>query len=140
MLPCVPALEADPADPDRCAQDGIFPDRTRAVAVVDRLVHRATILELNAESYRRSEAIRASRRKAGRQSLIWCTLSFARRPVDANDILTRFRIEATGSEQFSSSNISSQFTERPDSELRNTNASPSAILSCINEGLTYRTT
>ena len=36
------------------------------MAAVDRLVHRATILELNAESYRRSEAIRTSRRKAGR--------------------------------------------------------------------------
>jgi len=46
--------------------DSIFPDRTMAVAAVDRLVHRATILELNAESYRRSEAIRTSRRKAGR--------------------------------------------------------------------------
>ena len=46
--------------------DGIFPDRTMAVAAVDRLVHRATILELNAESQRRSEAVRASRRKAGR--------------------------------------------------------------------------
>ena len=48
--------------------DGIFPDRTMAVAVaaVDRLVHRATILELNAECYRRSEAIRTIRRKASR--------------------------------------------------------------------------
>ncbi|MCY3878729.1 MAG: IS21-like element helper ATPase IstB [Rhodobacteraceae bacterium] len=46
--------------------DGIFPDRTMAVAAVDRLVHRAAILELNAESYRRIEATRTSRRKAGR--------------------------------------------------------------------------
>ena len=41
--------------------DGVFPDRTMAAAV-DRLIHRATILELNAESYRRSEATRTSRR------------------------------------------------------------------------------
>ena len=31
----------------------VFPDETTAVAAVDRLVHHATILELNVENYRR---------------------------------------------------------------------------------------
>ncbi len=44
----------------------IFPDQTMAVAAVDRLVHRAVILEMNVESYRRREAMEASPRKAGR--------------------------------------------------------------------------
>lgn len=35
------------------AWDGIFPDPSMTVAVVDRLVHHATILELNTDSYRR---------------------------------------------------------------------------------------
>ena len=37
--------------------DKIFIDRTMAVAAVDRLVHHATILELNVESYRRKAAL-----------------------------------------------------------------------------------
>ena len=36
----------------------VFPDETTAVAAVDRLVHHATILELNVESYRRRAAYR----------------------------------------------------------------------------------
>jgi len=44
----------------------IFPDETTAVAAVDRLVHRATILEMNVESYRRREALNAKPRKRGR--------------------------------------------------------------------------
>ena len=44
----------------------IFPDETTAVAAVDRLVHRATILEMNVESYRRREALETSMRKRGR--------------------------------------------------------------------------
>ena len=39
----------------------VFPDETTAVAAVDRLVHRAVILEINAESYRRREALEAKR-------------------------------------------------------------------------------
>ena len=35
----------------------VFPDETTAVAAVDRLVHHATILEMNVESYRRRAAI-----------------------------------------------------------------------------------
>jgi len=37
--------------------DEIFMDQTMAVAAVDRLVHHAIILELNAESYRRKNAL-----------------------------------------------------------------------------------
>ena len=35
----------------------VFPDETTAVAAVDRLVHHATILEMNVESFRRRAAI-----------------------------------------------------------------------------------
>ncbi len=41
----------------------IFPDQAMTVAVVDRLVHHATIFEMNVESYRRRAAIE---RKRGR--------------------------------------------------------------------------
>ena len=45
----------------------IFPDEITAVAAVDRLVHRAPILEMNVESYRRREAlVAAKQRKPGR--------------------------------------------------------------------------
>ena len=37
--------------------DGIFPDPAMTLAAVDRLVHHATILELNVESYRRRTAV-----------------------------------------------------------------------------------
>lgn len=37
--------------------DKIFPDPAMTLAAVDRLVHHATILELNVESYRRRQAI-----------------------------------------------------------------------------------
>ena len=35
----------------------VFPDETTPVAAVDRLVHHATILEMNVESYRRRVSI-----------------------------------------------------------------------------------
>lgn len=38
------------------AWDGIFPDAAMTLAAVDRLVHHATILEMNVESYRRKAA------------------------------------------------------------------------------------
>jgi DNA replication protein DnaC len=41
----------------------IFPDQAMTLAAIDRLVHRATILEMNAESYRRKTALE---RKRGR--------------------------------------------------------------------------
>ena len=46
--------------------DRIFPDPAMTVAAIDRLVHRATIFELNVESYRRRTAIdnKRSRQRA----------------------------------------------------------------------------
>jgi DNA replication protein DnaC len=43
------------------AWDEVFPDKAMTVAAVDRLVHHATILEMNVESYRRRAARPASR-------------------------------------------------------------------------------
>ena len=39
----------------------IFPDQAMTVAVVDRLVHHATIFEMNVESYRRRAALERRR-------------------------------------------------------------------------------
>jgi DNA replication protein DnaC len=39
------------------AWDQIFPDKAMTVAAIDRLVHHATILEMNVESYRRRTAL-----------------------------------------------------------------------------------
>ena len=44
----------------------IFPDQAMTLAAVDRLVHRATIFELNVESYRRRTAVAATQRRCGR--------------------------------------------------------------------------
>ena len=44
----------------------VFPNETTAVAAVDRLVHHATILEMNVESYRRRAALDRGKRKPGR--------------------------------------------------------------------------
>jgi DNA replication protein DnaC len=44
----------------------IFPDQAMTLAAIDRLMHHATILELNVESYRRKAA---SERKRGRPAL-----------------------------------------------------------------------
>jgi DNA replication protein DnaC len=41
----------------------IFPDQAMTLAAIDRLVHHATILEMNVESYRRKAALD---RKRGR--------------------------------------------------------------------------
>jgi DNA replication protein DnaC len=43
------------------AWNQIFPDPAMTVAAIDRLVHHATILELNTESYRRRTALAAGR-------------------------------------------------------------------------------
>jgi len=43
----------------------IFPDQAMTLAAIDRLVHHATILEMNVESYRRKAAL-GRRRSAGR--------------------------------------------------------------------------
>ena len=45
------------------AWDQIFPDKAMTVAAVDRLVHHSTILEMNADSYRRRAALPASRQR-----------------------------------------------------------------------------
>lgn len=39
--------------------DSVFPDKAMTVAAIDRLVHHATILEMNVESFRRRTAMRA---------------------------------------------------------------------------------
>lgn len=40
--------------------DAIFPDKAMTVAAIDRLVHHATIFEMNVESYRRRAAYTAA--------------------------------------------------------------------------------
>jgi DNA replication protein DnaC len=40
----------------------VFPDKAMTVAAVDRLVHHATILEMNVQSYRRRAALPAEQR------------------------------------------------------------------------------
>lgn len=42
----------------------IFTDKTMTLAAIDRLAHHATILEMNAESYRRKPALNANMAKA----------------------------------------------------------------------------
>ena len=44
----------------------IFPDPVMTLAAVDRLVHNATIFELNVESYRRRAAANRNQQGAGR--------------------------------------------------------------------------
>ena len=41
------------------AWDTIFPDPAMTLAAVDRIVHHATIFEMNVESYRRKAAVKA---------------------------------------------------------------------------------
>jgi DNA replication protein DnaC len=47
------------------AWEQIFPDPAMTVAAIDRLVHHATILEFNTESYRRRTALAAAEHTAG---------------------------------------------------------------------------
>ncbi len=44
--------------------DPVFPDKAMTVAAVDRLVHHATILEMNVDSYRRRAAMPARRHRS----------------------------------------------------------------------------
>jgi DNA replication protein DnaC len=44
----------------------IFPDPAMTLAAIDRLVHHATIFELNVESYRRRTALTRTRQGTGR--------------------------------------------------------------------------
>jgi DNA replication protein DnaC len=46
------------------AWDEVFPDKAMTVAAVDRLVHHATILEMNVDSYRRRAALPARRQRS----------------------------------------------------------------------------
>ena len=46
------------------AWDEVFPDKAMTIAAVDRLVHHATILEMNVESYRRRAAAPARRHRS----------------------------------------------------------------------------
>ncbi len=48
--------------------DKIFIDKTMAVAAADRLIHHATILELNVESYRRKAALARTKHQVGEGS------------------------------------------------------------------------
>ena len=46
----------------------IFPDQAMTLAAIDRLVHHATILEMNVESYRRRAALQRKRGKTVQSS------------------------------------------------------------------------
>jgi DNA replication protein DnaC len=46
----------------------IFPDQAMTLAAIDRLVHHATILEMNVESYRRKAALQRKRGKTAQPS------------------------------------------------------------------------
>ena len=48
----------------------VFPDETTTVAAVDRLVHHATILEMNVESYRQRAALDRQKKGPGRPARI----------------------------------------------------------------------
>lgn len=46
------------------AWEEVFPDKAMTLAAVDRLVHHATILEMNVDSYRRRAALPARRQRS----------------------------------------------------------------------------
>ncbi len=50
----------------------VFPDKAMTLAAIDRLVHHATILEMNVESYRAREAL--ERKRAERRSATTATI------------------------------------------------------------------
>lgn len=47
--------------------DHIFLNKQMAIAAIDRLVHHATILEIEAESYRRKKALEKAKKRNGRE-------------------------------------------------------------------------
>jgi len=63
--------------------DQIFPDPAMTVAAIDRLVHHATILELNTESYRRRSALATSAKAAAAAARVIIVAANSRRPVAA---------------------------------------------------------
>lgn len=56
----------------------VFPDETTAVAAVDRLVHHATILEMNVESYRRRAALDRQKKEPGQPAKSATEKNFAK--------------------------------------------------------------
>jgi len=54
-------ISADHRQPTVQRMGQIFPDPAMTLAAIDRLVHHATILEMNVDSYRRKEAIEKAR-------------------------------------------------------------------------------
>ena len=65
----------------------VFPDETTAVAAVDRLVHHATILEMNVESYRRRAALERDKRKRGRPANFATEKNTRQRTFGANILI-----------------------------------------------------
>jgi hypothetical protein len=57
----------------------VFPDPAMTLAAVDRLVHHATIFEMNVESYRRRSAMEAKRQRGRPASC--ATIKNAHEPV-----------------------------------------------------------
>ena len=51
----------------------VFPDHAMTLAAIDRLVHHATIFEMNVESYRRRAAL-DRKRATGRQQQVHATI------------------------------------------------------------------
>jgi hypothetical protein len=51
----------------------IFPDQAMTLTVVDRLVHHATVFEMNVESYRRRAAL--DRRRGPRRPPVRATIA-----------------------------------------------------------------
>jgi DNA replication protein DnaC len=62
----------------------IFPDHAMTLAAIDRLVHHATILEMNVDSYRRRSAI-ARKRQAGRPNAHATLKETENAQIDAGD-------------------------------------------------------
>jgi DNA replication protein DnaC len=68
-----PRREPDPRTPITANQPfgewgKIFADEAITLATIDRLVHHATVLEMNVESYRRTAALHRKRGKAAQPS------------------------------------------------------------------------
>ena len=58
----------------------IFPDQAMTLAAIDRLVHHATILEMNVESYRRKAALERKRGKG--KTPAYATPNSVNKPTD----------------------------------------------------------
>lgn len=78
----------------------VFPDPAMTLAAVDRLVHHATIFEMNVESYRRRSAMEA-KRKRGRPAS-YATIS--------NTSMIDAERQTTGEENLASDNQDDNLT------------------------------